>query len=159
MLSWLVRKTEHEPRQHSRRLNFDPRCAGKVPRANRPARRSATVTNKMTLGFARKEQHDCGLSRDLLAMTSHNRCTTQRRLVLPLSASGGLRQGRFPALRSGAICCIELYDVMPSPKRGQVPRQAAKYPAVRSGHERHCIVACRERCQSHNIDYLNSLAA
>ena len=69
-------------------------------------------------------------------MTSHNRCTTQRRLILPLSASGGLRQGRFPALRSGAICCIELCDVMPSPEAGgQVPRQAAKYAAPRFGHE------------------------
>jgi len=107
---------------------------------------------KSTLGFARKEPHDCGLlrpagagSRDLLAMTSHNGCTKQRRLILPLSASGVLRQGRCPALRSGAICCIELCDVMPSPKRGQVPRQAAKYAAVRSGHERPCIVACRPR--------------
>jgi hypothetical protein len=57
-------------------------------------------------------------ARDLLAMTSHNGCTIQRRLVLPLSASGVLRQGRFPALRSGAICCIELWDVMPSPEAG-----------------------------------------
>jgi len=51
-------------------------------------------------------------------MTSHNRCTTQRRLILPHSASGGLRQGRFPSLRFGAICCIELCDVMPSPEAG-----------------------------------------
>ena len=107
---------------------------------------------KSTLGFARKEPHDCGLlrpagagSRDLLAMTSHNGCTKQRRLILPLSASGVLRQGRCPALRSGAICCIELCDVMPSPKRGQVPRHAANHPAMRFGHERPCIVACRSR--------------
>jgi hypothetical protein len=77
------------------RITFPPRRAGEVPLANRPARRSATVTNKTTLVFARKEPHDCGyLARALLAMTSHNGCTTQRRLFLPLSASGVLRQGR-----------------------------------------------------------------
>ena len=76
----------------------------------------------------------CGLlrpagagSRDLLAMTSHNRCTTQRRLILPRSASGGLRQGRFPALRFGAICCIELCDVMPSPEAGGRSRARPQY--------------------------------
>ena len=127
-------EAEHEPRHRSRRLNLHPRRAVKVPRSNRPARRSATVTNKTTLGFARKEPHDCGLlrpagagSRDLLAMTSHNGCTKQRRLILPLSASGVLRQGRCPALRCGAICCIELCDVMPSPEAGGRSRARPQY--------------------------------
>lgn len=111
-------KAGHEPRHRSLRLNFPPRRAGKVPLANRPARRSATVTNKATLALARKEPHDCGLSRDLLAMTSHNSGEAQGRLISPHSASGGLRRGRFPALRSGPMHHRELCDVMPSPEAG-----------------------------------------
>jgi len=56
-------------------LNFNARSADNATRANRPAPAAAgaaTVTNKTTLALARKEQHDCGLARDLLAMTSHN---------------------------------------------------------------------------------------
>jgi hypothetical protein len=87
----------------------------------------------ITLAPARKEQHECGLSRDLLAMTSHNCGGAQGRLISPRSASGGLRRGRFPALRSGPIPHLELCDVMPSPKRGQVPRQAAKHAACAAG--------------------------
>jgi hypothetical protein len=111
-------KAEHEPRHCSRRLNFPPRRAGKACRANRPARRSATVTNKATLALARKDQHDCGLSRDLLAMTSHNSGEAQGRLVSPRSASGGLRRGRFAPLRSAPMPHRELCDVMPSPEAG-----------------------------------------
>ena len=33
-LSWPVRKPEHDPRQHSRRLNFNARSADNASRAN-----------------------------------------------------------------------------------------------------------------------------
>jgi len=81
----------------------------------------------MTLGFARKEPHESGLSRDLLAMTSHNSGEAQGRPGSPHSASGGLRRGRFPPLRSGPIPHRELCDVMPSPEAGGRSRARPQY--------------------------------
>jgi len=120
-------EAEHEPRHRSRRLNLHPRRAVKVPRSNRPARRSATDTNKMTLGFARKTNTTAACHATCLAMTSHNSGEAQGRLVSPLSASGGLRRGRFPALRSGPMPHRELCDVMPSPEAGGRSRARPQY--------------------------------
>jgi len=56
-------KAEHEPRQHSRRLNFNARRAPKVYRANRPSTCSAVNHENSTLAPARREQHESGLLR------------------------------------------------------------------------------------------------
>jgi len=75
-----------------------------------------------------------------LALRAVRHTVCPRRSRVSVFGRGGARRWR-----SGAICCIELCDVMPSPKRGQVPRHAANHPAMRFGHERPCIVACRSR--------------
>ncbi len=81
----------------------------------------------ITLAPARKEPHESGLSRNLLAMTSHNSGEAQGRLISPHSASGGLRRGRSAALRSAPIPHRELCDVMPSPEAGGRSRARPQY--------------------------------
>jgi hypothetical protein len=53
-------------------LNFHLRRARKSPPCKQTRPAVGIVTNKTTLAPARGEQHDCGLARALLAMTSHN---------------------------------------------------------------------------------------
>ena len=51
-----------------------------------------------------EDRHDGDLARDLRGMTSHNRCTIQRRLILPQSAARRPPAGaRCLALRSSAL--------------------------------------------------------
>jgi len=83
-----------------------------------------------------EHRHDGGLAQDLRGMTSDNRCTIQRRLILPHSASGVLRQGRCLPLRSSAICCIELSDVTPPRSEGRSSASPQRIPLGRLGHER-----------------------
>ena len=93
-------------------------CRGKSPvQTDPPGGRQRSRINS-TLALARKEQHESGLARALLAMTSHNCGGAQGRLISPRSASGGLRRGRFLPLRSSPIPHLELCDVMPSPAAG-----------------------------------------
>lgn len=67
-----------------------------------------------------------------------------------LRCRGGLRRGRFPALRSGAICCIALCDVMPPPKRGAGRAPGRKTCRGAGGvfdRPRPCIVAKRHHAR------------
>jgi hypothetical protein len=136
VLSWLVREAGHEPRQHSRRFDFNTRRADNAPCANRPSRTRKRHAN-ITLALARKEPHESGLSRDLLAMTSHNSGEAQGRLISPHSASGGLRRGRD--VDSLAPACLALRAVLRTvcPGRPRVP----VLPALRS-----CPIPHRELC-------------
>ena len=103
---------------------------GKIRRQLWPAKSTRPEVGNVTDNHPRGRSDTCttaGWHGTCAAMTSDNRCTIQRRLILPRSASGVLRQGRCLPLRSSAICCIELSDITPPPKRRAGPAPATPY--------------------------------